>query len=244
MKRLIIFTMAFCIVWATRAQTSVDKTAPVQSGQTVHFHFDYPELIKVTTWDRNEVSVHATVDINDGENDDAFELASSTTGNAVNFRGQITGLKSLPRRTTVYDGGKKISFKSEADYKKYRAETGRSGFERVSTGVDMNIIIEIKVPRNIKTFVESVYGMVEVQTFDGPLVVEATYGGVDAALTERNVGHIELETNYGEIYTNFDTRFSGGSGEENFHLAVSAKPGTGPHYAFESKYGNVYLRKR
>lgn len=235
--------MTLSIVWATRAQTSVDKTAIVQNGQSVLFHFDYPELIKVSTWDKNEVSVHASVSINDGENDDAFELTASTAGNTLSFRGEIKGLKNLPRRTTIIDGGQKISFRSEADYKKYREETGRSGFERVSMGVDIDIIIEIKVPKNVATRVEAVYGMVEVKAFDGPLVVEATYGGVDAALTERNVGLVQLETNYGEIYTNFDTRFSGGSGEENFHLSVSAKPGTGPHYAFESKYGNVYLRK-
>jgi hypothetical protein len=152
-------------------------------------------------------------------------------------------MKNLPHRTTITDGGKKITFRTQADYRKYQQETGRSGFEMVSMGVDMEIIIDIKVPRNVETRVESVYGMVEVKSFDGPLVVEATYGGVDAALTERSVGHIEAETNYGEIYTNFDARFNGGSGEENFHLVVSAKPGTGPKYAFESKYGNVYLRK-
>jgi len=243
MKRAIILTLALSIAWATRAQTIVDKTLPVQKGQTVVLHFDYPELIRVTTWDKTEVSIHASVSINTGENDDAFELSTATNGNAVTVRSQIKDMKNLPHRTTIVDGGKKITFRTQADYKKYQQETGRSGFEMVSNGVDMDIVIDVKVPRNVETRIESVYGMVEVKSFDGPLVVESTYGGVDAALMERSVGLVEAETNYGEIYTNFDSRFTGGDGEQNFHLEVSAKPGTGPHYAFESKYGNVYLRK-
>ena len=243
MKLAIILTMALSIAWATRAQTVVEKTMPVQKGQTVLLHFDYPELVRVTTWDKNEVSVHASVSINSGQNDDAFELSASTAGNTVTFRNQIRDMKSLPRHTTIVDGGKTITFNTQADYKKYQQENGRSGFERVSMGVDMEIIIDVKVPRNIETRVESVYGMVEVKAFDGPLVVEATYGGVDAALQERSTGLVQAETNYGEIFTNFDTRFTGGSGDKDFYLAVSAKPGTGPHYTFESKYGNVYIRK-
>lgn len=216
---------------------------PVQKNQTVLLHFDFPKLVRVTTWDKNEVSVSGSVSINEGENDDAFELSATTSGNALTFQGKIRDMKNLPRRTTIIDGGKKISFRTEADYKKYREETGRSGFERVSMGADIEIIIDVKVPRNVQTRVESVYGMVEVKNFEGPLVVEATYGGVDAALTERNIGLIEAETNFGEVYTNFDTKFKGGERKRDFYTAVSANPGTGPHYTFESKYGNVYLRK-
>jgi hypothetical protein len=243
MKQAIILTMALSIAWATRAQTAVDKTVPLQKGQSVLFHFDYPELVRVTTWDKNEVSVHASVSINGGLNDDAFELLSNTTGSTVTFRNQIKDMKNLPHHITIVDGGNKITFNTQADFNKYKQENGRSAFGMVSNGVDMEIVIDVKVPRNTETRVESVYGMVEIKTFDGPLVVEATYGGVDASLQERSIGLVEAETNYGEIYTNFDTRFTGGSGEKNFYLAVSAKPGTGPHYAFESKYGNVYLRK-
>jgi hypothetical protein len=64
-----------------------------------------------------------------------------------------------------------------------------------------------------------------------------------AALLERNVGELKAETNFGQIYTNLDIKLSG-SEFEDFHTVVSAKPGSGPRYSFESKYGNVYLRKQ
>ena len=224
------------------AQTQINKSIPVSSGQTVLLHFDYPELVRVSTWDKNEVSVQGTVSINNGESDDAFELYTSSSGNTVSVRNEIKNLKNLPQRYTIVDGSQKVTFKDRSELKKYQEQNGRQ-FDVMSCGVDMEIVLEIKVPRNVKTKVESIYGMVEIKDFSGPLDVEATYGGVDAALTERAIGMISAQTNYGEIYTNFDTKFGGDKIEKNFHTNVSAKPGSGPEYSFESKYGNVYLRK-
>ena len=86
--------------------------------------------------------------------------------------------------------------------------------------------------------------MVVVKGFTGPLTVESTYGGVDAALVERSVGELTAETNYGQIYSNLDTKFGGEQvRNKDFYTFVRAQPGSGPKYNFESTYGNVYLRK-
>lgn len=226
------------------AQTPINKTSPVKSGQKITMHFDYPELVKVSTWDRNEISVQGTVSINSGENDDAFELTISESGGTISIRNEIRDMKNIPHRITIFDGGQKIIFKNKEEFKKYSAEKGKGKYDRMSYGLEMDIFIEVKVPRNTETHVESVYGMVEIKDFVGPLTVDATYGGVDAALSEKIIGEITAETNHGEIYSNLDTKFTGDlSHQGDFHTEVSAKPGSGPRYNFDSKYGNVYLRK-
>lgn len=225
------------------AQTPINKSIPVKAGQKISMTFDYPKLVRVSTWDKNEISIQGTVSINAGENDDAFELIESSTGNLISIKNEIKNMKNLPHRITVYDGSQKIVFPNKEALKKYQAENGKS-YERMSYGLDMEIILEIKVPRNIETVVESVYGMVEVKDFTGPLTVNATYGGVDAALMEPAIGQITAETNHGEIYSNLDVKFnSSESRHDDFHTYVSAKPGSGPSYNFDSQYGNVYLRK-
>ncbi len=223
------------------AQTPVNKNFPVSAGQKISLRFDYPELVKISTWDKNEISISGSVSINGGENDDAFELIQSASGNTIFIENKIRNLKELPHRITITNKGEKITFKSRADYQKYCEENGRN-FNQRSEGVDMDILLEIKVPRNNEVKLESVYGMVEVQNYVGPLTVEATYGGVDVTVLEKSMGELTAETNYGQIYTNLDLKFSG-SEFENFHTLVSAKLGSGPKYNFESKYGNVYLRK-
>lgn len=223
------------------AQTPVNKVYPVTAGQKISLRFDYPELVKISTWDKNEISITGTVSINGGENDDAFELFQSTSGNMIYIENKIRNLKELPHRITVTNNGEKITFKTKADYQKYCEEHGRN-FNQRSEGVDMDILLEVKVPRNIEAKLESVYGVVEVKNYTGPLTVEATYGGVDVTVQEKTMGELRAETNYGQIYSNLDLKFSG-SEFRDFHTQVSAKLGSGPRYSFESKYGNVYLRK-
>ena len=223
------------------AQTPVNKNYPVSAGQKISLRFDYPELVKISTWDKNEISITGSVSINGGENDDAFELLQSASGNSISIENKIRNMKELPHRITIVRDGEKITFKTKADYQKYCETNGRN-FNQRSEGVDMDILLEIKVPKNIEVKLESVYGMVEVKNYTGPLTVEATYGGVDVTVQEKVTGELIAETNYGQIYSNLDLKFSG-TEFENFHTLVSAKLGSGPKYSFESKYGNVYLRK-
>jgi len=237
--RTLIALMLFTGV--AMAQTPVNKSYPVTPGQKISFRFDYPELIKISTWDKNEIAITGSVSINGGEHDEAFEIEQSTSDKTLYIENRIKNLKSLPKRITVVRGTERLTFKSEADYKKYCEETG-SSFNVKSWGVDMDIVLEIKVPRNMETKLVCVYGLAEVKNFFGPLVVEATYGGVDVTVQEKTTGELFAETGYGQIYSNLDLKFSG-SEFKDFHTQVAAKPGSGPRYSFESKYGNVYLRK-
>jgi len=195
------------------AQTPVNTTIPVQSGQSVTMHFDYPELIRITTWERNEIAILGEVSINGGENDDAFLLEHSTTGNVIRIDSRIRDIKKLPQRITIMRDGQKIIFRDKAEYNKYQEAHGK-GYNSVSWGPDIDIHLEIKVPRNMET------------------------------LVEKSIGELTAETNYGEIYSNLDVKFGGEKDRsKDFYTFVSGKPGNGPKYNFESKYGNVYLRK-
>lgn len=241
--RNVVLLAVLAVPFEDYAQTQVNRSIPVQSGQIIQMHFDYPKLIRVTTWDKNEVSILGQVSINGGENDDAFNLESGVSGQVVNITANIKDIKNLPQRITITRDGQKIMFPDKEAFNKYKAEHG-GGYNSMSWGPHIEIELEIKVPRNRETHITSVYGMVEVKGFTGPLTVEATYGGVDAALVERSVGELTAETNYGQIYSNLDTRF--GSEQvtsKDFHTFVTARPGSGPKYNFESTYGNVYLRK-
>lgn len=241
MKTLITIAI-LCVSISVHAQTQIDKTIPVTKGQTIRMKFDYPSPVKISTWDKNEISIKGTVDINGGEADDQFKINVKTSGNTISISNEIVDMDRIPHRITVHDGAKKIVFRNKSEWKKYQDEHGKS--DNVSMGVDMKIVLEIKVPRNTDTDVECVYGIVEIPEFDGPLTVQATYGGVDASLNEKAVGELIAETNYGNIYSNLDMSVNQNNVKEgDFHTFVKASPGNGPRYRFESPYGNVYLRK-
>ena len=242
--KAVTFIILWCSVSTLVAQTTINKTVPVHGGQKIRMRFDYPNLVKVSTWEKNEISIQGTVSINGGESDDAFKLETSTEGNTVSIRNEIKNMENLPHRITVTMDGRKTVFRNKSEWHKYQDENGKT-HTTISEGLDMEINLEIKVPRNTETYVESVYGMVEIVDFTGPLTVEATYGGIDASLTEPVTGELVAETNYGRIYTNVDIKVTTDNvRDEDFHTYVSVKGGNGPRNSFESKYGNVYLRKR
>lgn len=228
-------------VWSAQAQTSVHESIPVQSGQQIRLRFDFPQLIKITTWAKNEILITGTVNINGGENDDRFILKSQVTSGVIDIDGHIRDIKSIPHRITVENDGQKMIFKSKEEYRTYTRTHGRT-FNRMNNGPDIDITLEIQVPENLVTSILSTYGVIEVSRFAGPLTAESTYGGVDVAVTEQQIGSIEATTDFGEIYTNLNARFEG-KVEQDFHTVVSVAPGKGPAYHLESKYGNVYVRK-
>lgn len=243
MKSLSVILTFVIATFDLHAQTRIEKSLLVKPDQKIIMHFDYPKLIKVTTWESNEILVQASVSINNGENDESFELSIASEGKRISVSNTIKDFDRLPRRITVVENGQKLSFKSKVEYKEYAKGKPRQ-YEMYSENVDMEIELSIKVPANRETIIESIYGMVEVTNFNGALTVNATYGGTDVSIQQEKVGQLTASTNYGEIFSNLTSKFGNSQAfEENFHTEVSTKLGKGPTYKLESQYGNVYLRR-
>jgi hypothetical protein len=231
------------------AQTKIEKSIPVQTGQKLVMNFDYPELIKIQTWERKEVLVKGEVSINKGENDDAFELLTQTSGGVTTIAASLKDKENLPRRIVIKKGDMEYVFKGnnykDPEVQKFLAENG-GDYSYISSGIIKEITLEIFVPKGMETTVEAKYGLIEVKAFDAPLTIDAKYGGVDVTMNAKTTGELIARTQYGEILTNLDIAFDSGKRNTPAYekwTEVSAKPGTGPRYILESKYGKVYLRK-
>lgn len=240
MRTLFIFAFGF-IFNPAAAQIPINKNFSVNNSQKVSLKFDYPELIKISTWEKNEIQISGTVNINDNESNNAFIMNDSNDGNSLVIEGKVSDVENLPHRITVHQGSKKLIFKTKEEYHEY-CKINNVTFNTISTGVDVNIELEIKVPSSLQTQIESKYGIIEVKNFRGELTANAVYGSIDATVLQQNVGKISAETFYGQLYSNLDTQFTG-KDFDNFHTLVTATPGKGPQYNLKSQYGNIYLRK-
>lgn len=231
------------------AQTKIEKTVPVQSGQKLMLNFDYPELIRIQTWDRKEVLIKGNVSINKGENDEAFELVTQNNGNTITVSSVIKDMENLPKRIVIRKGDTEYVFKAkdykDPEVKKFLDEHG-GNYTYMSSGIIKEIQLEIFIPVGMETTVDAKYGLVEVLGFNAPLTVMAKYGGVDATINSRLTGELIARTHFGEILTNLDLPFDSEKDRDSNYskwTQVSVKPGSGPRYMLESKYGKVYLRK-
>jgi hypothetical protein len=221
-----------------QAQTTSTKVYPVKDGQQVNLTFDYP-IVKVSTWEKNEVSVIAHVNINGGESDSAFILEDKSVDGVLNISDKIKDMDKLPRRYTVYKAGQKTVYRLKDEYLAAQRE---GGIQRTSEGLDIDIVVEVKIPVHAVANIKAVYGIVEMTDFNAPVTVEATYGGIDATLKVAGIGKLQATTNYGQIYSNLNLKLTDHT-ERNFFNSITAEPGKGPAYNFTSKYGKIYLRK-
>jgi hypothetical protein len=230
------------------AQTKIEKTFPVAGIQKVELVFDYPELIRMHTWDKKEITVKGSVSINRGEHDSAFQLLSENKGNVLQISSEIRDKDNIPRRTVIKKGDQEYYFRandaSDPAVRKFLEENGGE-YTYMSNGIIQEITLEIYVPKGMECRIDAKYGLVEITDFSAPLVVNAPYGGIDASIASTTTGSLTARTKFGEILTNLDTKFQS-SHEEDDHdhwTEINASLGNGPRFDLESKFGKVYLRK-
>lgn len=236
--KLFFIGICYALTFGAYAQTAVNKSYPVEPGQKINLTFDYP-VVKVSTWEKNEVSIVAHININDHENDSSFVLKEQTLNGAMVISDYIKDFDKLPRKYTIVRNGQKITFRSKEDYQ-LTAKNG--GIEQSYEGSDIDVVLEIKVPTQSITDIKATYGIVEVASFHAPVTIDATYGGIDASLNPAQVGKLMATTSYGHIYSNLELKLTEHT-ERDFFNSLTAEPGKGPAYSFTSTYGKIYLRK-
>ena len=82
MQLLIIMCLGLFAVTAP-AQTTVEEKIDVAGETRLALDFPFADEIRFETWDRNEVLVRAAVTINDGEEDEIFELESRKSSDTI-----------------------------------------------------------------------------------------------------------------------------------------------------------------
>lgn len=227
-------------LFSSTAQTTINKTYPIKAGQKIDLAFDYPNKIKVSTWEKNEIAITGKVSINDGENDGAFILEEQNIDGNIQIKNKIIGLADIPKRYILYENDVKKVFRSKEAYDEYREKTDLKCY--YSTQTDMDIQLEIKVPINTETTLNAIYGIVELIDFNGPMNLNAKYGGIDASIKSAALGKLTATTGYGQIFSNLNLQPTSLT-DKNFFTSITAEPGKGPTYKLESTYGNLYLRK-
>jgi hypothetical protein len=242
-----ISTCLFLITQA-HAQVNVEKTVPIKAGQTLRMVLDRADVV-LHTWDKNEILVRGTVSINKGENDSAFELVVEPSAEGVIITDVLKDEESIPKRVTIKSGDKEYTFRASSydDPEVQKFLEANRQYSYMSLGIDIDISLEFFIPKNTTTFVEAKYGAVEMKNFDAALSVDAKFGMIDATIIKQTTGELVARARFGEILSNLDLKFNEGEfpqrGKGNQWTEISVKPGKGPAYRFESKFGNVYLRK-
>jgi hypothetical protein len=230
-------------------QTKINKTIATKSGQNVSLDFTWPELIQVSSWEKNEIKIEAQVTINRGQNDDAFKLEVDEAAGSIRVKSEIENFEDLPKKIMIRSGGQEYFFNTDdrnsPEVVKFLDDKGSNGYEFMNHGVIMDIKLVVYVPSNINLDIYSKYGMVEIMKYSGKLQVHSKFGGVDIKVPGAK-NTIKAGTKFGRKYTDLDQKFASlefGDHPGKWDWVSCDINGGGALQELKSEFGNIYIRK-
>src|SRR5258706_13499883 len=123
--------LTFCCILSALtglAQTKVDKSIATKQGQKLLLVTDYPD-VTIQTWDKQEIMVQGTVSINNGENDNAFEVQVSEAAGTITVTTVLKDKENIPHRVVIKKGDREYFFKAkdinDPEIQKFLDQNGR-----------------------------------------------------------------------------------------------------------------------
>lgn len=241
------------LLWSSWASTAFSQEMknydfPKGSNSTVNIETHFPELVEITNWDGNTIKVEASVNIDNGNHNDAFELNTRTDNGTFYISSNIKNYKSLPRKYIVKIGGQEYTSESEKGIQELIKEKGNA-YTWMSEQVLMEITLKIFIPKGMKVNAYAHHGGIEIRNFEGEIRASSKHRFVDMAVAANGKLQVEMATRFGEVYTDlkldFDSRYQELSkGSDRWNISKGTlNGGTATSIYLESKHGNVYLRK-
>ncbi|MBL7104960.1 MAG: hypothetical protein ISS18_11585 [Bacteroidales bacterium] len=227
MKTLtIILTLSFFSIQLS-AQRIVEESMPVSSNQEIRLDFDFADDIFIKAWDKSEVYVKATVNINEGKDNNKFKFISRKGFGYISIKSEIEDLNKLSTncRTIIIKNGDTTIING--------------------MGAQINLTFEVFMPPDVELALETINGNIEIKGLTGPMEIETINGEIDLYISSDHKADLSMSTINGTMYTNLDPEFI--SEKDNMCKVggdVDTKlNGGGVDIDLETINGTIYLRK-
>lgn len=168
MKKVILFLVLILVI-NTYAQRAVNLTENMDKDEEVFLNFKFANDIQVLQWDKNQISIKATVNINEGEGDEFFSLLTERSKSQIEIRSDF------------------------GDYFKNRNKNGSCN-DCCNNTTEISYVVY--VPSNIHLKVKSISGNLKAENFTGNLDTDLVSGDV---LITGFKGELLLKTVSGDL---------------------------------------------
>lgn len=189
--------------------------------------------IKVSVWDKNEVYIKATVQINGGKLNEAMLWKVQKSNESVSIVSDFD--KEQFKNGKVED--------CPDDNHNFWSTNGKNGGNRVCS----DIFFEIFVPATIDLNVETISSDIELNgAFANNLFVKSISGFVDVCWKNNEGANVEMKTITGEAYSDFEIDYENKKTKSNGGIGYMLKGtlnGGGKQIHLESVSNDVFLRK-
>lgn len=215
MKNLSLLTLLIFATFMVAAQKVVVDRQTVNGQQTLKLDFPFADEIIIETWDKSEVLVEATVNINDNEDNDLFEIKSDKTERRI----------YMEMDERVWDDRSKKKSKKNC----WNSE----------------ISIKVFLPRTLEIDAETISGDYELAYYGKPFYFKTISGDLDLSVDPDANLDFMMKTVTGEIYTDLDLSYPKGKDglRQIVGMDVEGRLNEGgAMLELETVSGNVFLR--
>ena len=227
MKNLVAFALLWLASGEAFAQKIIRKSQPFRAGQQVDLQLKFADSIRISYWDKAEVSVLIAVEVNDGKLNDALVVETSANARKITVKTDFDQelirqgkREDCPGNNQSYSDGDGYHVCSEINY-------------------------EVYLPRRADLRVETINGNIFIREVAGPVYAKSISGFLDVSWPDGKGANVALKSITGELYSDLDIDF-GNKKEKNpivGYLLEGTLNGGGPDVRLESISNNIYLRK-
>ncbi len=223
-----VFLIGF-ILQSSAQNRVVERSFAIDENDKIHLNLRFGEIITVKSWDKNEMSFKADIEINQGKLNDALLLDFKHENGRLEIGADYNEEK-------LKEGN--CADCPDNNYTSYNWNNG-DGYVVCS-----KITYEIFIPKNGNLNVESISGDIELIDLAGPIRAKSISGFVDLSWPSGRPAEIDIKTVSGEAYTNLDElQFDNKKSMPMVGYDLKGKIGNGgTRVSLESVSGNIYLR--
>jgi len=152
MKKYVLFPFfLFIISLAADAQKVIEETIIMPESKKVYLDLQFADMIRISSWDKNEFYFKGTISINNNEDNDVHIMEINKKDNIIEIETDFDS--DLIRKRKLNDN---CSFESDINY-------------------------DIKVPKDVDLRVKSISGDIEIVSLEGPVNAKSISGFVDVS---------------------------------------------------------------
>jgi hypothetical protein len=220
MKNLLIVALLALGLLPAQAQKVIEKHLNYAANGFVSMNFQISDSIRIITWNKNEVYVKSSIDVNDNQNNDDYNMVFDETGGTINIQGKLETNKIRRRKDSTKD--------CCCCYCNYESR----------------IIHEVHIPENADFSVETINGNIIITGNTAEIRAHTISGYVDLAIAPSRKAELKMHTITGTMFSNVDLNTGGKPLRHVGGSSVSTDlNGGGKRIDLETISGNIFLRK-
>lgn len=216
--------MATCLwILATEAQKVAEKHMPCTAGKLIVMNFQISDSIRIITWNKAEVYIRSTIDIDSNKDNEAYKLRYEEIGDNISINGKLE---------TDGENGCGHNWHNNRNC-------------NCCCSCQSQITHEIYIPEGADISVETINGNIVLSGNIAGIRAHTISGYIDLALSPVRKADMKMSTISGTLYSNFEfpnsaghLRHVGGNA-----LDTQLNGGGGKPIELETISGNIFLRK-